>query len=91
MGMTVVFCASTIGGPETRVLARFVTEESGLHVERLDRRGRRWVPDSSVAGFLTGHDDWARRVTRQEASQIVTQWQLDPTILDAPVAQPATA
>lgn len=91
MGMNVVFCASTIGAPETRVLARFVTDESGLHVERLDRRARRWAPDSSVAGFLTGHDDWARRITRHEASQIVTQWQLDPTILDAPVAQPATA
>jgi hypothetical protein len=88
--VTTVFCASTIGGPEPRVLARFVTDERGLHVERLDRRDGRWVQDSSVAGFLTGHDDWAERITRQRANDIVASWGVKPSILDAPVVEPAS-
>ena len=61
--VTTEFCASNLGGPGPRVLARFVTDDRGLHVERLDRREGRWAHDSTVAGFLTGHDDWAERVS----------------------------
>ncbi|HSH60148.1 MAG TPA: hypothetical protein VK988_10995 [Acidimicrobiales bacterium] len=61
--MTTEFCASNLGGPEPRVIARFVTNEGGLHVERLDRHEGRWVQASSLAGFITGHDDWVERIT----------------------------
>jgi len=44
MYMSVVFCASSLGGPEPRVLARFVTDNRGLHVERFDQRAGRWNP-----------------------------------------------
>lgn len=84
------FCASNLGGPEPRVLARFVTDDRGLHVERLDRREARWVHDSTVAGFLTGHDDWAERISRERAKQIVSSWDLSPAILDAPLVEPAS-
>ncbi len=90
ISVTTVFCASTIGGAEPRVLARFVTDGRGLHVERLDRQHGHWVSDNSVAGFLTGHDDWAERITRAQASDIVTAWGLRPSILDAPVVEPAS-
>ena len=89
--MTTVFCASNIGGPEPRILARFVTDDRGLHVERFDRQAGRWVQDSSVAGFLTGHDDWAVRVAREQAEQIVTAWGVSTAVLDAPVVAPASA
>lgn len=88
--VSVVFCASTIGGPQPRVLARFVTDERGLHVERLNRQQGHWVADESVAGFLTGHDDWAERISRGRASDIVAAWGLRPSILDAPVVEPAS-
>jgi hypothetical protein len=88
--MSTVLCASHIGGPEARVLARFVTDEQGLHPERFDRTSGHWVPDSTAAGYLTGHDDWARRIDRDQATQILEAWGFDPTILDAPLAQPAT-
>ncbi|HSH60150.1 MAG TPA: hypothetical protein VK988_11005 [Acidimicrobiales bacterium] len=84
------FCASNLGGPETPVLARFVTDDRGLHVERLDRREARWVHDSTVAGFLTGHYDWAERISRERANQIVSSWDLSPAILDAPLVEPAS-
>ncbi|HXH56161.1 hypothetical protein [Iamia sp.] len=89
--MTVVFCASTIGGPEPRVLARFVTDEGGLHVERLARREGHWVHDSSVAGYLSGHDDWAERITRERAVDIVASWGMAASIIDAPVVETAGA
>lgn len=84
------FYASTVGGDEPRVLARFITDEHGVHVERLDRQARQWVPDGTVAGFLTGHDDWAERVTRRQAEQILRAWQLASALLDLPVVQPAS-
>lgn len=88
--VTTEFCASTLGGPEPRVLARFVTDDRGLHVERIDRQEGRWVQDSSVAGFLTGHDDWAERISKERAEQIVASWDLSPSILDAPLVEPAS-
>lgn len=91
MAMSVVFCASNIGGPEPRVLARFIRDEVGLHDERFDRRTGRWIPDSSVAGFLTGHDDWAERIDRSVAEGILRSWGVEPSVLDAPVAEVAKA
>ncbi len=87
--MSVVFCASNIGGPEPRVLARFIRDDAGLHDERFDRHAGRWIPDSSVAGFLTGHDDWAERIDRPEAERILRSWGVDPSLLDAPLAEVA--
>jgi hypothetical protein len=87
----VVFCASNQGGPEPSVLARFITDASGLHMERFDRRSARWVRDSRVAGFLTGHDDWAKRIERSRAKSILRSWGVEPSVLDAPVAQGAKA
>ncbi len=91
MDMPVVFCASNQGGPEPSVLARFITDGSGLHDERFDRRSGRWIEDSSVAGFLTGHDDWAERVDRSRAKNILRSWGVDPSVLDAPVVEGAKA
>jgi hypothetical protein len=79
------FFASALGGPQFRVLARFVMDEHGLHVERLDQTQRRWVIDGTVAGYRTGHDDWARPITRLDAEQLLARWGLDPSLLDAPV------
>ena len=83
--------ASTIGGAEQRVLARFVTDEHGLHVERFDRRERRWAQDSSVAGFYTGRDDFAQQITEERARELLDSWGADPALVDAPVVQPASA
>ena len=41
-------------------------------------------------GYLTGHDDWTRGIERDAATQILEIRGFDPTILDAPLAQPAT-
>jgi hypothetical protein len=89
--MSVVFCASNQGGPKATVLARFIRDQSGLHDERFDRRAGRWVPDSRVAGFLTGHDDWAERIDRSEAERILRSWGVEPSVLDAPLAEVAKA
>jgi len=85
------FFASTVGGAEQRVLARFVTDERGLHVERFDRRERRWVQDSSVAGFYTGRDDFAQQITEERARELLDSWGDDPALVAAPVVQPASA
>lgn len=91
MGVTTEFCVSNMGGPEPRVLARFITDETGLHVEQLDREQRRWVRNRAVAGYLTGHDDFAERVTRDRAEVVARSWGFDVAILDAPVVEPAEA
>ncbi|MEX2294617.1 MAG: hypothetical protein WD691_12575 [Acidimicrobiales bacterium] len=88
--MSVVFCASSLGGPEPRVLARFISDERGLHTERFDRQAGHWVHDGRVAGFLTGQDDWAERITEGEAQRIMTSWGLSPALLSAPVTEAAT-
>lgn len=89
--VTTEFCASNIGGPEPRVLARFITDDDGLHMEQLDREHRRWVRNRAIAGYLTGHDDFAERIPRERAEQIARSWGLDPSILDAPVVIAADA
>ncbi|MHB1910978.1 MAG: hypothetical protein ACYCTI_02865 [Acidimicrobiales bacterium] len=88
--MDVVFYASNLGKREPRVLARFITDGEGLHAERFDRQARHWVHDARVAGFLTGHDDWAERVTRGSAQRILRSWGCSPTVLSAPLAEVLT-
>lgn len=90
MAVTIVFCASSLGGSESRVLARFVTDNQGLHSERFDRRKGRWIQDARVSGFLTGSDDWAERITESAARQLVTSWGYDPEVLTAPVTEVAS-
>jgi hypothetical protein len=90
MDVTVVFCASSLGGPGPRVLARFVTDNQGLHSERFDRRTGRWIQDARVSGYLTGSDDWAERITESAARQFVTSWGYDAEVLTAPVAEVAS-
>lgn len=90
MGVTVVFCASSLGGSEPRVLARFVTDKQGLHSERFDRREGRWIQDARVSGYLTGSDDWAERITDTAARQLITSWGYDADVLTAPVAEVAS-
>lgn len=89
--MCTEFFASNIGGAEPRVLARFITDGSGVHVERFDRGEGRWVQDSSVAGFFTGRDDFAQQITRARAQELLRSWESDPGLVDAPVVEPATA
>ncbi len=89
--MNIEFFASNVGGTEPRVLARFVTDERGLHVERFDPRGGRWVQDSSVAGFFAGRDDFAEQITRERAQELLDSWGNDPRLVDAPVVEPASA
>jgi len=89
-GVMTEFFASNLGGDEFRVLARFTTDEHGLHMERFDRQDGRWIPDISVAGFYTGHDDWAQRVTEADARRLVEMWGVDPSLLAAPVTEAAT-
>ena len=86
----VEFYVSNIGGPEPRVVARFTHDERGLHIERFDRLVGRWVPDSSVAGYSLGFDDWAERSSRDEAAGIIAGWGFDPALVDAPVTVTAT-
>lgn len=88
--MEVVYFASSLGQDEPRVLARFITDSDGLHSERFDRRGGRWIQDSGVAGFLTGQDDWAEQITHESAKQILRSWSFSPSILEAPVVAVAT-
>lgn len=90
-GVTTEFCASYIGGPEPRVLARFITGDDGLHMEQLDREQRRWVRNPAIVGYLTGHDDFAERITRDRAEEIARSWGFSPSMLDAPVVEPADA
>jgi len=90
MYMSVVFCASSLGGPEPRVLARFVTDNRGLHAERFDQRAGRWIQDPRVSGFLTGQDDWAERIAPAAARQLIESWGYDAEILMAPVAEVAS-
>jgi hypothetical protein len=89
--VTVVFCTSSLGGREPRVLARFVSDETGLHAERFDQTVGRWVSDSRVAAFLTGQDDWSERISDDRARQIVASWGFSPTILMSPVTEAAKA
>lgn len=77
------FFASDLGSAEPRVLARFATNERGLHVARFDRREGRWVQDNSVAGFFFARDDFAEQVTRQRAQEILDSWGNDPGLVDA--------
>lgn len=88
--VSVVFCTSTLGGPEPRVLARFITDDHGLHAERFERQAGRWLHDARVAGYLTGHDDWAERITESAARRIITSWGFKPSLLAAPVTEAAT-
>jgi len=88
--MSVVFCASSLGGPEPHVLARFVTDGRGLHPERFDRREGRWIQDARVSGYLTGHDDWAERITPAVARQLIKSWGYAADVLKAPVAEVAS-
>lgn len=81
---------SNIGGPDPRVLARFTRNERGLYMERFDRRVGRWVPDSSVAGFDIGFDDWAEAATKERAEEILACWGFASALVDAPVVEPAT-
>lgn len=90
MSMSVVFCASSLGGSEPRVLARFITDTSGLHSERFDRGEGRWIQDARVSGYLTGHDDWAERITSAAARQLIKSWGYDTDVLKAPVAEVAS-
>lgn len=90
MGVTIVFCASSLGGSEPRVLARFVTDKRGLHSERFDRREGRWIQDAQVSGYLTGVDDWAERITDADARQLIATWGYDAEVLTAPVAEVAS-
>lgn len=90
MGVTIVFCASSLGGSEPRVLARFVTDKRGLHSERFDRREGRWIQDAQVSGYLTGVDDWAERITDADARQLIARWGYDAEVLTAPVAEVAS-
>lgn len=90
MLVTVVFCASSLGGPELRVLARFVTDARGLHSERFDRHEGRWIHDTRVSGYLTGSDDWAERITESTARHLITSWGFDVEVLTAPVAEVAS-
>ena len=84
--MSVVFCASSLGVSERSVLARFVTDVRGLYSERFDRREGRWIRDTRVAGYLTEHDDWAERITRATARQLIKSWGYEADVLKAPVA-----
>lgn len=88
--MSVVFCVSNLGGPEPRVLARFVTDSRGLHPERFDRREGRWVQDALVSGFLTGQDDWSERITPAAAGGLIEAWGHGAEMLKAPVAEVAS-
>lgn len=90
MAVSVVFYASNMGGSETRVLARFITDESGLHSERFDRATGQWIHDGLVAGFLTGHDDWAEEIKRDVAGRLLESWGSSASLLDAPVVAGAT-
>lgn len=90
MDMSVVFCASSLGGSEPRVLARFVTDSHGLHLERFDRSKGQWTPDARVSGYLTGHDDWAERITPAAARALIKTWGYDADVLKAPVAAVAS-
>lgn len=90
MDMSVVFCASSFGGSEPRVLARFVTDSHGLHLERFDRSRGRWIQDARVSGYLTGHDDWAERLTLAAAQALIETWGYDAEVLKAPVATVAS-
>lgn len=80
----VEFYVSDLGQGEPRVLARF-THERGLHIERFDRLAGCWAPDSSVAGYSLGFDDWAERSSREEVAGIIADWGFDPALVDAPV------
>jgi len=91
MVISVVFCASSLGGSEPRVLARFVIDSRGLHSERFDRGEGRWVQDSRISGFLTGHDDWAERIDRAVARQLIESWGFGAEFLDAPVTEVASS
>lgn len=90
MDVTIVFCTSSLGGSEPRVLARFVTDNQSLHSERFDRCEGRWIQDARVSGYLTGSDDWAERMTESAARQLITSWGYDPEVLTAPVAEVAS-
>lgn len=90
ISVSVVFCASNLGGPEPRVLARFVTDDRGLHMERFERREGRWRPDALVAGFLTGQDDWAERITASAARHILSAWGFKASLLSAPATEAVT-
>jgi hypothetical protein len=90
MLMSVVFCASSLGGSELRVLARFVTDAHGLHSERFDRSQGRWIQDTRISGFLTGQDDWAERITQAAARQLIKSWGFEADVLKAPVAEVAS-
>ena len=90
MRVTTVFCASSLGGPDPRVLARFVTDKQGLHSERFDRREGRWIRDARVAGYLSGSDDWAERIDPEAATQLIVSWGYDAGLLNAPVAEVAS-
>jgi hypothetical protein len=90
VSVTIVFCASSLGGHEPRVLARFVIDSRGLHAERFDRGTGRWVQDTRVSGYLTGADDWAERITFQAAEQLIASWGYDEAVLNAPVTEVAS-
>jgi hypothetical protein len=87
----VEFYVSNIGGPNPRVLARFTTDDRGLHIERLDRTEGRWVRDNSVGGFALGMDDWAERASKDQASEVIASWGFEPALVDAPVTVVASA
>ena len=90
MRVTTVFCASSLGGSEPRVLARFVTDKQGLHSERFDRREGRRIRDARVAGYLSGSDDWAERIDPEIAGGLLKSWGFDEAMLHAPAAEVAS-
>lgn len=82
---------SYLGGADPRILARFTRNEQGLHIERLDRAEGRWVPDSALAGYDLGLDDWAQPASKEQAVEIIVAWGFAATLVDAPVTVVATA
>jgi predicted ATP-grasp superfamily ATP-dependent carboligase len=86
----VEFYVSNIGGDTPRVVARFTRRDGRVYMERFDRLAGRWVPDSTLAGYDLGFDDWAERSNREDAAAIIASWGFDPALVDAPVTVTAT-
>lgn len=81
----VEFYVSNIGGPVPRVVARFTRKDGRLYMERFDRQVRRWVPDHTMFGYDLGFDGWAKRSSREEASEVISAWGFAADLADAPV------
>jgi len=89
MDMSVVFCASNQVA-RNRVSSPGSSQTHRAFIWTGSTDGQ---PDGSrtprVVGFLTGHDDWAERIDRSCAKSILRSWGVEPSVLDAPVAQVA--